>query len=32
MTIGYSRTVKDFLTKAALKRSFQVIVAETSPT
>ncbi|CAO3664168.1 unnamed protein product [Umbelopsis vinacea] len=32
MTIGYSRTVKDFLTKAAQKRSFQVIVAETSPT
>ncbi|KAG2178078.1 hypothetical protein INT43_003331 [Umbelopsis isabellina] len=32
MTIGYSRTVKDFLTKAAAKRSFQVIVAETSPT
>ncbi|CEP18603.1 hypothetical protein [Parasitella parasitica] len=32
MTIGKSRTVEEFLIKAALKRKFQVLVAETSPT
>ncbi|KAI8381509.1 uncharacterized protein BYT42DRAFT_604443 [Radiomyces spectabilis] len=32
MTIGMSRTVKEFLFRAAAKRKFQVIVAETSPT
>lgn len=32
MTIGISRTVQEFLTKAAQKRKFQVIVAETAPT
>ncbi|KAI8885995.1 nagb/rpia/CoA transferase-like protein [Backusella circina FSU 941] len=32
MTIGISRTVEKFLIKAAEKRKFQVIVAETAPT
>ncbi|KAI8098610.1 uncharacterized protein BX664DRAFT_319157 [Halteromyces radiatus] len=32
MTIGKSRTVEDFLIRAAKTRKFQVIVAETSPT
>ena len=32
MTIGKSRTVEDFLIRAAQKRKFQVIVAETAPT
>lgn len=32
MTIGKSRTVEDFLVRAAAKRKFQVIVAETAPT
>ncbi|CAO0793987.1 unnamed protein product [Mucor circinelloides] len=32
MTIGKSRTVEEFLKRAAHKRRFQVIVAETSPT
>jgi translation initiation factor eIF-2B subunit beta len=32
MTIGKSRTVEDFLVRAAKTRKFQVIVAETSPT
>lgn len=32
MTIGKSRTVEEFLIRAAHKRRFQVIVAETSPT
>ncbi|KAI8067643.1 uncharacterized protein B0P05DRAFT_552385 [Gilbertella persicaria] len=32
MTIGKSRTVQEFLIRAAQKRKFQVIVAETSPT
>ncbi|ORZ03491.1 hypothetical protein BCR43DRAFT_430298 [Syncephalastrum racemosum] len=32
MTIGKSRTVEEFLTRAASKRKFQVIVAETAPT
>ncbi|KAK4510559.1 uncharacterized protein ATC70_004990 [Mucor velutinosus] len=32
MTIGKSRTVEEFLKRAAHKRKFQVIVAETSPT
>ncbi|KAG0170174.1 Translation initiation factor eIF-2B subunit beta [Apophysomyces sp. BC1034] len=32
MTIGKSRTVEKFLRRAAEKRKFQVIVAETSPT
>ncbi|CEP17817.1 hypothetical protein [Parasitella parasitica] len=32
MTIGISRTVQEFLMRAAQKRKFQVIVAETAPT
>ncbi|KAI9495259.1 hypothetical protein BDB00DRAFT_882538 [Zychaea mexicana] len=32
MTIGKSRTVEEFLLRAAQKRKFQVIVAETAPT
>ncbi|KAF7729023.1 Translation initiation factor eIF-2B subunit beta [Apophysomyces ossiformis] len=32
MTIGKSRTVEEFLCRAAKTRKFQVIVAETSPT
>lgn len=32
MTIGKSRTVEEFLIRAAQKRKFQVIVAETAPT
>ena len=32
MTIGKSRTVEEFLIRAAHKRKFQVLVAETSPT
>ncbi|KAI9316429.1 hypothetical protein BX666DRAFT_2019483 [Dichotomocladium elegans] len=32
MTIGKSRTVQEFLIRAAQKRKFQVIVAETAPT
>lgn len=32
MTIGKSRTVEEFLIRAAQKRRFQVLVAETSPT
>lgn len=32
MTIGKSRTVEEFLIRAAQRRRFQVIVAETSPT
>lgn len=32
MTVGKSRTVEEFLTRAASKRKFQVIVAETAPT
>ncbi|CAO3615689.1 unnamed protein product [Cunninghamella echinulata] len=32
MTIGKSRTVQEFLVRAAKTRKFQVIVAETSPT
>ncbi|KAI8983929.1 hypothetical protein BDF20DRAFT_911115 [Mycotypha africana] len=32
MTIGISRTVQEFLMKAAQKRRFQVLVAETAPT
>lgn len=32
MTIGISRTVQEFLIRAAQKRKFQVIVAETAPT
>lgn len=32
MTIGISRTVEKFLIRAAEKRKFQVIVAETAPT
>ncbi|KAI7906221.1 uncharacterized protein BX663DRAFT_535031 [Cokeromyces recurvatus] len=32
MTIGISRTVQEFLVRAAQKRKFQVIVAETAPT
>ncbi|KAI8390169.1 hypothetical protein BD560DRAFT_380125 [Blakeslea trispora] len=31
MTIGKSRTVQEFLIRAAQKRQFQVLVAETSP-
>eukprot|EP00039_Didymoeca_costata_P027368 m.18283 g.18283 ORF g.18283 m.18283 type:complete len:378 (+) comp6265_c0_seq2:222-1355(+) len=31
MTAGYSRTVESFLKKAAAKRSFHVIVAESAP-
>ncbi|PHZ15538.1 nagb/rpia/CoA transferase-like protein [Rhizopus microsporus ATCC 52813] len=32
MTTGQSRTVQEFLIRAAQKRKFQVIVAETAPT
>lgn len=32
MTIGKSQTVEEFLIRAAQKRRFQVLVAETSPT
>ncbi|KAI8983091.1 hypothetical protein BDB01DRAFT_792421 [Pilobolus umbonatus] len=32
MTIGISRTVQEFLMRAAQKRKFQVMVAETAPT
>ncbi|KAI9360992.1 hypothetical protein BD770DRAFT_383908 [Pilaira anomala] len=32
MTIGISRTVQEFLIRAAQKRKFQVLVAETAPT